>query len=35
MPTLDFTEASKIIAQGFIACTRVRKRLARKVKSWI
>lgn len=33
--TLGFTDAKKIIDEGFLACSRVKKTLIRKVKLWI
>jgi len=33
--TLDFTDAKKIIDEGFLACSRVKNTLIRKVRLWV
>ena len=33
--TLDFTDAKKIIDEGFLACARVKNTLIRKVRLWV
>jgi len=35
MPTLDFTRTSKILTEGYSACSRNQKALDRKIKWWV